>query len=51
VRLGYKIEPGQVLITGAMGRMVPAVPGVCVADFGAFGKIVFGIVTPVAASQ
>jgi len=51
VRLGYKIEPGQVLITGAMGRMVPAVPGVCVADFGAFGKIVFEIAAPVARPQ
>jgi len=34
-----------------MGRLVPAVPGVCVADFGAFGKIVFEIAAPVARPQ
>jgi len=43
VELGYKIEPGQVLITGVMGRMVPAVPGKCVADFGGFGKLAFEV--------
>jgi 2-keto-4-pentenoate hydratase len=43
VALGYRIEPGQVLISGAMGRMVPAQPGSCVADFGAFGRIMFEV--------
>lgn len=43
LKLGYKIAAGEVLITGAMGRMVPAVPGNCVADFGAFGKMAFEI--------
>lgn len=43
VALGYKVEPGQVLITGAMGRMVPAMPGQCVADFGAFGTLAFEV--------
>jgi len=43
LKLGYKIEPGQVLISGAIGRMVPAMPGLCVADFGAFGKMTFDI--------
>jgi len=47
-KLGYKIEPGQVLISGVMGRMVPAMPGSCVADFGAFGKIAFNVSATVA---
>jgi len=51
VKLGYKIEPGQVLITGAMGRMVLAMPGKCVADFGAFGKIAFEVQAPVAKAK
>lgn len=48
LKLGYRMEPGQVLITGAMGRMVPAMPGNCVADFGAFGTIAFSVTAPVA---
>lgn len=51
IKLGYRIEPGQVLISGAMGRMVPAVPGKCVADFGGFGKIAFEIAMPPAKAK
>lgn len=51
LKLGYKIEAGQVLISGAMGRMVPAVPGKCVADFGVFGKIAFEVNAPAAKSK
>lgn len=36
---GWTIEPGQVLITGAMGRPVPLQKGLYVADFGRFGRI------------
>ena len=30
---GYRIERGQILMTGALGRMVPAQPGSCTASF------------------
>jgi 2-keto-4-pentenoate hydratase len=36
---GWTIEPGQILLTGALGKMVPAPQGSCVADFGAWGRI------------
>jgi len=40
---GYKVEPGHILITGALGKMVPGKPGQYVADYGDFGKISFEI--------
>jgi len=40
---GYKVEPGQVVITGALGKMVPGKPGQYVADYGDFGKISFEV--------
>jgi 2-keto-4-pentenoate hydratase len=40
---GYKVEPGHILITGALGRMVPGEPGRYVADYGDFGKISFEV--------
>ena len=43
VEQGYKIEPGQVLMTGALGNMIPGKPGKYVADYGAFGKIAFEV--------
>lgn len=43
VEQGYKVEPGHILITGALGKMVPAKPGQYVADYGDFGKISFEI--------
>lgn len=36
---GWTIEPGQILITGAMGKPVPLQRGLYVADFGRFGVI------------
>lgn len=43
VEQGYKVEPGHILITGALGRLVPGKPGQYVADFGDFGKISFEV--------
>lgn len=43
VEQGYKAEPGHILITGALGKMVPGKPGQYVADYGDFGKISFEI--------
>jgi 2-keto-4-pentenoate hydratase len=43
VEQGYRIEPGHILITGALGQMVPGKPGQYVADYGDFGKISFEI--------
>ena len=39
VASGWQIEPGQVLITGTMGRPVKLREGLYVADFGRFGRI------------
>jgi 2-keto-4-pentenoate hydratase len=36
---GWTIEPGQVLITGAMGKPTPIQKGLYVADYGRFGRI------------
>ena len=43
VEQGYRIEPGHILMTGALGRMIPGKPGSYVADFGTLGKISFEI--------
>ncbi len=40
---GWTIEPGHILITGALGKMIPAKPGSYVADFGELGKISFSV--------
>jgi 2-keto-4-pentenoate hydratase len=40
---GWTIKPGQLLITGALGKMIPAKPGLYNADYGCFGNIVFKI--------
>lgn len=39
VASGWTIEPGQVLITGAMGKALPLQAGIYVADYGQFGRI------------
>jgi 2-keto-4-pentenoate hydratase len=39
VASGWQIEPGQVLITGAIGKPVKLRPGLYVADFGKLGRI------------
>ena len=40
---GWTLEPGQFLITGAIGKMIPAIVGNYQADFGILGKIAFSI--------
>jgi len=41
VRQGWEPAPGQVLITGTLGRINPALPGRYVADYGAAGRLEF----------
>lgn len=41
VEQGYKVEPGQIIMTGSLGPMIPGKPGSYVADYGDFGKISF----------
>lgn len=36
---GWQLEPGQVLLTGALGKMVKATAGECAADFGDWGTL------------
>ncbi len=43
VEQGYKMEPGNILITGALGKLIPGKPGQYVADYGDFGKISFEV--------
>ncbi|MCP5051217.1 MAG: 4-oxalocrotonate decarboxylase [bacterium] len=40
---GWRIEPGHLLITGALGKMIPAKPGKYSADYASFGSIDFEI--------
>lgn len=40
---GYRLEPGQVLVTALLGRLVPALPGPYVADFQAAGRVEFEV--------
>jgi 2-keto-4-pentenoate hydratase len=44
IKQGWKLEAGQFLITGAVGRMIQAEPGNYQADFGKLGKIGYRIV-------
>jgi 2-keto-4-pentenoate hydratase len=43
IEQGWTMEPGHVVITGALGNMIPGKPGKYLADYGDFGKIVFEI--------
>ncbi|MCP4152481.1 MAG: 4-oxalocrotonate decarboxylase [bacterium] len=43
VSQGWSLEPGQLIITGALGKMIPAKPGNYTANYGIFGKIHFTI--------
>jgi len=43
VKQGWKIEPGQILITGALGTMIPAKKGRYVADYESLGKVWFEV--------
>lgn len=40
---GWTLEPGQVIISGALGNMIPGKPGKYTADFGDFGQLNFEI--------
>src|SRR3989304_6872716 len=40
---GRKIEPGYILITGVLGKMIPRKEGKYIADYGELGKIEFEI--------
>lgn len=41
---GWTLEPGQILLTGALGKMVRAEPGTCIGDFGEWGTLTVSIV-------
>jgi len=41
--LGYPLEPGMVMLTGALGRIVDAESGTYVASFGPLGELTFTI--------
>ncbi len=43
VNQGWKIEHGQILITGVLGKMLPGKPGNYIADYRSLGKIQFEI--------
>ncbi|HEX3034674.1 MAG TPA: 4-oxalocrotonate decarboxylase [Thermodesulfobacteriota bacterium] len=43
VNEAWRIEPGHILITGVLGKMIPAERGKYVADYGSLGKISFEI--------
>ena len=40
---GYEIQVGQILITGALGDIIPGQPGTYVADYGSLGRITFQV--------
>jgi len=43
VRQGWKVEPGHVFLTGALGEMLPGKEGKYKADYGGLGEISFEI--------
>lgn len=43
VEQGYIIEAGSILLTGALGAMLPGKPGNYIADYGSFGRIEFEV--------
>jgi 2-keto-4-pentenoate hydratase len=43
INQGWRLEPGQIIITGALGKLLPGKPGEYIADYGDFGKITFKI--------
>jgi len=43
VQQGWKIEHGQIIITGALPKAIPGKPGKYVADFEKLGKTSFEI--------
>ncbi len=43
IKSGYSLKEGDILITGALGKMIPAERGQYDADFGQLGKLSFSI--------
>jgi 2-keto-4-pentenoate hydratase len=43
VQHGYKIQPGQLIITGTLGKAPPAETGLYTADYGVLGKMNFRV--------
>ena len=43
IELGYVVEPGQLLMTGALGGAHPALPGEYLAEFGVLGELRFKV--------
>ena len=41
LKCGYTLEPGHLLITGALGGPQPGLPGVYLGDYGDFGRVEF----------
>ena len=48
--LGYRLDPGMVLITGSLGHVVDAEPGRYVAHYGPLGELEFKIGQPIVGS-
>lgn len=40
---GWRIEPGHILLTGTLGKLLPGKPGKYVADYGKLGRIAFEV--------
>lgn len=43
VASGWTLQPGQMLLTGAMGPMLPLLPGHYLADYGELGRLEFTV--------
>ena len=43
VSQGHQLMPGQILITGSLGKLLPGKPGKYIADYGELGQIQFEI--------
>jgi len=43
IETGWEIKPGHLLITGVLGKMIPAKPGKYTADYGPFGLVLVEI--------
>ena len=39
IEYGWTMEPGQILLSGALGKVVEAQPGTYEANFGPLGKL------------
>ena len=40
---GWRLEAGQILLTGVLGKILPGSPGKYVADYGRLGKVLFEV--------